>query len=84
MVQTIKNKIHQRLEGLEQSEEQWVDILPSVLNKYNNTKHPTIGRKPNEAKKKYNHVEVWLNINSKAAYNRKYPLGNWESSKDIC
>ena len=28
---------------------------------------------PNEAKKKDNHFEVWLNINSKATYNRKYP-----------
>ena len=74
MVQTIKNMIHQRLEGLEQSKEQWVDILPSVLNKYNNTKHSTTGMKPNEAKKKDNHFEVWLNINSKATYNRKYPL----------
>ena len=74
MVQTIKNMIHQRLEGLEQSKEQWVDILPSVLNKYNNTKHSTTGMKPNEAKKKDNQFEVWLNINSKATYNRKYPL----------
>ena len=29
---------------------------------------------PNEAKKKDNHFEVWLNINSKATYNHKYPL----------
>ena len=62
VVQTIKNMIHQRLEGLEQSKEQWVDILPSVLNTYNNTKHSTTGKKPNEAKKKDNHFEVWLNM----------------------
>ena len=39
------------------------------------TKHSTTGMKPDGAKHKYNHFEVWLNINSKAAYNRKcHPL----------
>ena len=50
MVQTIKNMIHIRLEGLEINKEKWVDILPSVLKKYNNTEHSTINMKPNEAK----------------------------------
>ena len=72
MVQTIKNMIHQRLEGLEVSKDKWIDMLPSVLNKYNNTKHSTTGMQPNEAKKKDNHFEVWLNISNKATYNRKY------------
>ena len=71
-IQTIKNMIHQRLEGLEVSKEKWIDMLPSVLNKYNNTKHSTTGMQPNEAKKKDNHFEVWLNISNKATYNRKY------------
>ena len=62
MVQTIKNMIHQRLEGLEISKEKWVDILPSVLNKYNNTSHSTTGMKPNEAKRKDTHFDVWVNI----------------------
>ena len=73
VVQTIKNMIHQRLEGLEISKDKWVNILPSVLNKYNNTKHSTTGMKPNEANNKYNHFEIWLNMISKASYNRKYP-----------
>ena len=73
MVQTIKNMIHQRLEGLEISKEQWVDILTSVLKEYNNTKHSTTGLAPNEATTKDNHFDVWLNINNKATYNRKYP-----------
>ena len=37
-VQTIKPMIHTRLEGLELSVERWIDMLPSVLEKYNNTK----------------------------------------------
>ena len=73
MVQTVKNMIRQRLEGLEISKEKWVEILPSVLKKYNNTKHSTTGMQPNGAKKKDNHFEVWLNINSKAIYSRKCP-----------
>ena len=72
MVQTIKNMLHQRFEGLEISKEQWVDILPSVLKKYNNTSHSATGMKPNDAKKTDNHFDAWLNINSKATYNRKY------------
>ena len=50
MVQTIKDMIHQRLEGLEISKDKWVDILPSVVNKSTHTSHSTTGMKPNEAK----------------------------------
>jgi hypothetical protein len=55
------------------STEKWVEMLPAVLNKYNNTEHSTTGVKPNDAKKDENKVEVWLNIKNKAVYNRKYP-----------
>ena len=54
--------IHQRLEGLEASKEKWVEMLPYVLRVYNNTKHSTTGGQPDEAKKKNDHLEVWLNI----------------------
>ena len=50
-----------------------VDMLQPVLKKYNNTKHSTTNMTPHEAKKKDNHVEVWLNIRSKANFNRMYP-----------
>ena len=71
--------IHTRLDGLEMSTEKWVEMLPAVLNKYNNTEHSTTGVKPNDAKKNQNKVEVWLNIKNKAVYNIKYPplkIGN--------
>ena len=74
MVQTIKNMIHIRLEGLEINKEKWVDILPAVLKKYNNTVHSTINMTPNEAKDKKNHFEVWLNIYNNSNFARKYPL----------
>jgi len=72
-IQTIKNMIHTRLDGLEMSKEKWVDMLPFVLNKYNKTEHSTTGVTPNDAKQDENKVEVWLNIKNKAVYNRKYP-----------
>eukprot|EP00972_Heterocapsa_arctica_P062635 9236268-Heterocapsa_arctica.AAC.1 len=49
-IQTIKNMIHKRLDGLELNKEQWVEILPSVINKYNNTGQSTTGVKSNDAK----------------------------------
>ena len=72
MVHTIKNMIHTRLERLGVSKK-WIDMLPSVLKEYNNTKHSTTGVSPNEAIKPSNHMEVWLNISNKAKFNRRYP-----------
>ena len=73
MIQTIKNMIHTRLGGLEMSKEKWVDLLPSILKKYNNTKHSTTDMSPNNAKQGNNNIEIWLNIYNKANFNRKYP-----------
>ena len=73
MVQTIKNMIHTRLGGLEIDQQEWVSLLPSVLKKYNNTKHSTTGFSPNEATQGNNNIEIWLNIYNKANFNRKYP-----------
>ena len=73
MVQTIKNMIHTRLGGLEIDEQEWINLLPSVLKKYNNTKHSTIEMTPNQAKQGNNNIEIWLNITNKANFNRKYP-----------
>ena len=73
MVQTIKKMIYVRLEGLAMDKQEWINLLPGILRKYNNTTHSTIGMSPNEAKETKNHVKVFLNINEKAKYNRKYP-----------
>ena len=73
MVQTIKNMIHTRLEGMELKKEKWIDILPSVIKKYNNKTHSTTGMSPNTATQGNNNIEVWLNIRNKADFNRKYP-----------
>ena len=73
MVQTIKRMIHTRLGGLEIDQQEWVSLLPSVLKKYNNTEHSTIGMSPNQATQGNDNIEIWLNINNKANFNRKYP-----------
>ena len=72
-VQTIKNMIHARIEGLDLPVEKWVEMLPAILKKYNSTKHSTTGMTPNEAKQDDNKLKVWLNIKNKADFNRKYP-----------
>ena len=73
MVQTIKNMIHIRLGGIELDKQEWINLLPSVLKKYNGTKHSTIGMSPNQAKQGNDNIEIWLNIINKANFNRKYP-----------
>jgi hypothetical protein len=73
MIQSLKNMIHTRLGGLEISKEKWIDILPAVLKKYNNTKHSTIGMSPNQAKQGNDNIEIWLNIHNKATFSRSYP-----------
>ena len=65
--------IHTRLGGLEIDKQEWINLLPAVLKKYNNTKHSTTGFSPNQAKQGKDNIEIWLNIESKATYNRKYP-----------
>ena len=73
MVQTIKSMIHTRLGGLEIDKQEWINLLPSVLKKYNNTKHSTTGFSPNQATQGNDNIEIWLNIINKANFNRKYP-----------
>ena len=41
MVQTIKNMIRTRLEGLEIDKQEWVELLGAILKKCNNTEHST-------------------------------------------
>ena len=65
-VQTIKNMIHARIEGLDLPVEKWVEMLPAILKTYHNTKHSTTNMTPNEAKREDNKLKVWLNIKHKS------------------
>jgi hypothetical protein len=78
-VQTLKQMIHTRLEGLDMTEETWIDMLKPVLKKYNATKHSTTGVSPYDVERKDNQIEVWLNIRNKATFARKHPLQVGES-----
>ena len=72
-VQEIKNMIFARLEGLEIDKQNWTDVLPAVLKKYNNRIHGTIEMTPIEARKPENQIQVFFNIRQKAQFKRKYP-----------
>ena len=63
--------IYIRLEGLKV--EKWVNVLPAILKKYNNTKHSTIGITPSEARDPKNEVSTFINIRLKARQNILYP-----------
>ena len=69
---TLKDHINRRLQGLEIAKQEWVEILPKVLNKYNNTVHTSIKMTPNEATNPEHKLQVWLNIKSRSTFNRKY------------
>ena len=53
-VQTIKNMIHARIEGLDLPVEKWIEMLPAILKRYNNTNRSTTNMTPNEAKREDN------------------------------
>ena len=42
------------------------------IKNYNNTKQSTIAVSPNQATQGNDNIEIWLNINNKASFNRKY------------
>ena len=75
-VQEIKNMIFARLEGLEIDKQNWTDVLPAVLKKYNNRIHGTIEMSPIDARKPDNQIQVYMNIRQKAQFKRKYPKLN--------
>jgi len=71
VIQTLKNMIHMRVEGLRV--EKWVELVPGVVRKYNSTKHSTTGLTPNEARDPKNQLETFINIKLKSKSNLRYP-----------
>jgi hypothetical protein len=55
---TLKNKIWKHF--TEEQTRNWVDVLDEIVNKYNNTKHSTIGMKPIQARKPVNEGKIML------------------------
>jgi hypothetical protein len=69
-IRTIKNMIHDRLRN---NDRQWQDILPFVINKYNNTVHSSSGMTPNQGHNDNNRVSVATNLAIHSINKRKYP-----------
>ena len=70
-LRTIKNGIHERVRF---NKSNWEDMLPYVINKYNNTIHTSTGYKPKDAidDKHASYIKVKLEIN--ALSKRRYPI----------
>lgn len=68
-IRTLKNGIHDRVRF---TNGKWEDMLPYVVNKYNNSKHSTTNHTPKEAHDDKNSPSVAANMSLKVSYNRKY------------
>lgn len=60
-IRTIKNNLYKQFSA--RGSNKWLHLLPAITKTYNNTKHRTIGMKPNNVKKNtvlevYNHIKV--------------------------
>ena len=72
-IHIIKMGIHNRLQGLKLNKEDWVDLLPKVIHKYNyDTVSTAHNLTPYNATKDSNKIEVWLNIYNKSQDNKRY------------
>jgi hypothetical protein len=69
-IRTLKNGVFDRVRN---TDRKWQDILPLVINKYNNTIHSTIGTTPNDAHNDNNRVSVATNLAIHSINKRKYP-----------
>ena len=74
-IKTIKDLIHTRIVGLKLEHERWIDLLPKVVQLYNEKHvHSTISMTPRQAKDPSNRLQVYLNIRKKAQFNKSYPI----------
>ena len=69
-IRTIKNGIHERVRF---NNAKWEDMLPYVINKYNDTPHSSTGYKPNEGIKDKNASAIKVKLEMNAIRKRRYP-----------
>ena len=69
LIRTIKNGVADRIPFTQGN---WTDLYKPTLKKYNNTIHSSTGRKPVEAHKDENRVNVKVNLTLKQKHFRKY------------
>ena len=72
-VQTFRNNLQRRLDGLNQDKSDWIKHIDPILKKYNNTIHNTIQIEPVNAIKPMNFLWVMWHLQNNAKKERKYP-----------
>ena len=63
IIRTLRNIL--KKPAFEKGNASWISELPSVIKKHNNTIHSSIKMNPNQASKKSNEKEVFLNLKDK-------------------
>jgi hypothetical protein len=69
-IRAIKNMLHDRIRN---TDRQWQDMIPYIINKYNNTVHTSTGLTPNQGHNDNNRVSVATSLAIHSNYKRKYP-----------
>ena len=59
LIKQIKRKLYQYMS--EKNTHRWIDVLPDVMNAYNNSVHRVIKMTPRQARKKKQNFKVWTN-----------------------
>ena len=72
-IRSLKQMIHNRLEGEGHNVDRWIDVLDTSLGKYNLTDHSSIKMTPYQAKQPRNKMEVMFNNYSNSKHERTYP-----------
>ena len=70
---TIKHKLQDRLDALNQERYKWIEHIDKIVSKYNNTVHSTIKMTPKEAREPKNELTVRWYLWSNAKRGRQYP-----------
>ena len=73
-IRSLKQMIHNRLEGSGKSKDRWIDVLENVLSFYNLSEHSRLGGlSPSQAKQPKNKMDVFFSNWRQAKHDRTYP-----------
>ena len=73
-IRTFKDSLYKRVENAKDDKVQWVDFVFEIVLTYNNKLvHSTTGMTPDDARKKKNELDVWINTVRNSTFTRKYP-----------
>ena len=82
VIKTLRNLLKKPV--FEKVKADWLSVLPSITNKYNNTIHHSIKMTPIQASRKVNEKEVFSNLRDDRQKQRpKYKLGQLVRTADI-